>query len=115
MLDTLRPGRAFMFGAAYLGVSAKFWVFTLGALAAIEEADLGHASAIVSFALFAVLAVAPQVLLVAFAALAPGRAQPRLTGIAGWLERHNRTLTIVVGAGFGTWFVLKALAGLGVI
>jgi hypothetical protein len=37
-----------------------------------------------------------------------------LGSISDWLTAHNRALMVVIGAVFGTWFVVKALDGLGV-
>ena len=50
MIATIGPGRAFLFGAGLLLVKAKFWVFTLGAISVIEEAQLGRSGSIASVA-----------------------------------------------------------------
>jgi hypothetical protein len=33
----------------------------------------------------------------------------------GWLQRNNRVVVIVLGLVFGTWFLIKALSGFGVL
>jgi hypothetical protein len=48
-----------------------------------------------------------------FAAAAPERSATVLSRAGGWLERRSRTLAVVLGAVFGTWFLLKALSALG--
>ena len=45
----------------------------------------------------------------------PARAAAMLDGITGFLARYNRVIMIVLGAVFGTWFLVKALSGLGVL
>ena len=56
MTASMKPGKAFLIGAGYIAVSAKFWVFTLGAVGAIGDADLGRARSILDFLLFVALA-----------------------------------------------------------
>jgi len=109
------PGRAFLLGAGFVAVAAKLWVFTLGAIGSIEEAALGWWSSIAVFLLFVILAESLLIALVAYAALAPGPSQVLLGRVSAWLERHSRTIVIVLGFVFGTWFLLKALSGLGAI
>ena len=109
------PGRAFLLGAGFVAVAAKLWVFTLGAIGAIEEAALGRWASIAVFLLFVILAESIVISLVAYAALAPGSSQALLGRVSVWLERHSRTIVIVLGLVFGTWFLLQALSGLGAI
>jgi hypothetical protein len=115
MIGTMGTGRAFLFGAGLLVVNAKFWVFTLGAISAIEEADLGRSASVATFLAFVALVVAPQVLALGLAVVAPTRSRSLLDDVAGWLQRNNRAIVVVVSLVFGTWFLAKALTGLGVI
>ena len=114
-IATMGTGRAFLFGAALLLANAKFWVFTLGAISAIEEGSLGRGASVATFLAFVVLVVAPQLVALGLAVVAPARARSLLDDVANWLQRNNRTIVVVVSLFFGTWFLLKALAGLGVI
>jgi hypothetical protein len=114
-IATMGAGRAFLFGAALLLANAKFWVFTLGAISAIEDARLGRGASVATFLAFVALVVAPQLVALGLAVVAPARARSLLNGVADWLQRNNRTIVVVVSLVFGTWFLLKALAGFGVI
>ena len=114
-IATIGTGRAFLFGAALLLVNAKFWVFTLGAISVIEEAHLGRSGSIATFLAFVVLVIAPQLLALGLAVVAPTRSRSLLDHIADWLQQNNRTIVVVVSLAFGTWFLIKALTGLGVI
>ena len=60
-----------------------------------------------------ILAESVVIALVAYAALAPGSSQVLLGRVSAWLERRSRAIVIVLGLVFGTWFLLKALSGLG--
>ena len=114
-LDGVTPGRAYLFGVGILLVGAKFWVFTLGAIAAIEAASLSTASGTMAFVVFVVVAVSTHLSLVGLAYLAPDRASVVLERVGTFLETNDRPIMIGVGLVFGTWFLVKALGGLGVI
>ena len=115
MVENVTPGRAYLLGVGLVAVSAKFWVFTLGAIAAIGAAGMSRPASIGTFLLFVALAesLLLAILVVAFAM--PDRAGAMLDRIAGLLERYNRVLVITLGLVFGTWFLVKALNGLGVL
>lgn len=112
---TLTAGTAFLMGAGYLLIAPKFWVFTLSAVGAISDAELSVSSSVLTFLLFIVLAEIVHFVLVGLTIAAPARAAGALDQASAWLERHNRVIMIVLGLVFGTWFLLKALDGLGVI
>ncbi len=115
LFDGVSPGRAFLLGAVLIALSAKFWVFTLGAIAAIDEADLGLGGSTVAYLLFVVAASSIHLAILAVAFVAPARAETLLAAFSDFLERRNRAITIGLGLVFGTWFLVKALDGLGVI
>ncbi len=115
MIESVSPGRAFFLGVGFLAIGAKFWVFTLGAIAAIGEADLEPAAAIGMFLLFVLLAESIHLAILAIAFAMPDRSDKVLERMSDWLERHNRLLMIILGAVFGTWFIFKALDGLGIL
>ena len=114
-VDAITPGKAYLLGAGLLTVSVKFWVFTLGAIAAIGEAGLGQGESIITYVIFVILAQSVALLVIGIAFAMPHRATAMLDGISGFLERNNRGIVIAIGAVFGTWFMLKALTGLGVL
>ena len=70
-LETATPGRAYLMGVLLLGISAKLWVFTLGAIGAIEYAAPGRVTAVALYLLFVALAQCIPIGVVAYAALAP--------------------------------------------
>ena len=115
MTETMSPRRAFLIGAGLLVIGAKFWVFTLGAVGAISDAGLGRPAAIGVFLLFVLLAESVHVVVLALALLAPARSGRVLDAASTWLAANNRAIVIVLGAVFGTWFLVKALHGLGIL
>lgn len=115
MADDVKPGKAFLLGVGLVAISAKFWVFTLGAIAAIGEAGLGMGGSVVTFLLFVVLAESIHLAAVGFAFAAPARADVALTRFSALLERYNGPIVIALSLVFGTWFLVKALTGLDVL
>jgi threonine/homoserine/homoserine lactone efflux protein len=114
-IESMSSPGAFVFGAGYLLVGVKFWAFTLGAIAAIEEAAPGPGPATVAFIGFVILTQAIPLSILAAAILVPRRSAAGIGAISDWLERNDRALVIVLGLAFGTWFALQALSGLGVL
>ncbi|MFN8622788.1 MAG: GAP family protein [Chloroflexota bacterium] len=114
-LEGVSSGRAFLLGAGVIALAVKSWVFTLGAIGAIEEAGVGGAAGVAWFVAFVVLAQILHLGLLGVAVALPDRADVVLGQFAGGLERHQRTIVIALGLIFGAWFLLKGLAGLGVL
>ncbi len=115
MLDGVAPGKAFLLGVGLVAISAKFWVFTLGAIAAIGDAGLGWSGSTLAFLLFVALAESIHLGAVGFAYAAPARADASLARFSALLERYNGLIKVILGLGFGSWFLVKALTGLGVL
>jgi hypothetical protein len=112
--ETMAPGKAFLLGIGVMTIGAKFWVFTLTAIGAIGEADLGQPAATLTYLAYVVLAESIHVVIIGFATLAPSRSDAVLTSASTWLSDKNREIMIGIGFVFGAWFVVKALDGLGV-
>lgn len=112
---TMTPLKALLFGAGVLLIAPKFWVFTLGAISVIGEADLGRSDSIVTYLLFVLAASVLNVGIVLVAYVAPRRSATWLDAMSAWLTRHNRAIVIVVSLVFGTLFLIKALGDLGII
>ena len=115
MIDGITPGKAFLLGMGLMAIGAKFWVFTLGAIAVIGEADMGQVGSILAFLVFVALAESIMLGVVGVAYALPDRADAMLDRISGFLTAYNRVIVITLGLIFGAWFTLKALNGLGVI
>ena len=112
---SMSPLTALAAGAGLMTLSVKFLVFTLGAIGAITEAPIGATLSVLAFVLFVLLAQGGPLTILALASSFPSRSAAILDGVAALLQRYNRTITIVLGLLFGTWFLLKALARLNVI
>jgi hypothetical protein len=114
-IERISPAKAFLFGAGAMIIGVKFWVFTLTAIAVIGDADLGQPGATIAFVVFVVLASSAQLALIGVSVAAPRRSEVVLDRVSDWLTAHDRLLMIVIGAVFGTWFLIKALDGYGLL
>ena len=114
-LEDATPAMAYFMGVGLLLIGAKSWVFTIGAISAIETADLDVPAAVVAYLLFVLIAMSIHVAIVAMAYLAPDRASDVLDRFSSALKRYDRQITIGVGVIFGLWFLVRALDGLGVV
>jgi hypothetical protein len=114
-VESVAPGKAYLLGVGLLAIGAKFWVFTLGAIAAIGDAGMSQGAAVLAFLAFVVLAESVHLVILAIAYAVPARASVLLGAIAGFLERYNRAIMVALGLVFGTWFLVKALGGLGIL
>jgi hypothetical protein len=111
-LDGLSAVKALGMGALLMLVAVKQWVFTLSALAIIDEAQVGMGAGVALFVIFVAGAASLTVAPIIVAAVAPARAEKLLDGAQGFLERHNRVITIAVSLVFGVWFVWQGVNGL---
>ncbi len=112
---SMRPGTAFGFGMLLVALGGKWWVFTLGAVAAIGDADLSRPRSALTYLLFVALAELPVLLIVISAAVAPERSGPALDAISAWMDKNNHRIVIAACVFFGFWFVVTALSDFGVV
>lgn len=111
LLQSLSALKAFGIGALLMALGLKQWVFTLSAIAIIEQAGAGLAFNVLAFLVYVVgaqLLVAGPIVLYAIAPAATGKVLDRAQA---WLERHERVILVSVSFVFGLWFLGKGLAG----
>jgi hypothetical protein len=93
-------------------VAPKLWVFTLGAISVIDEANLGRTSSIIAYLLYMISAQLLITLPVLAYLVAPAWAASSLGAAREWLEKHNRVIVIVVSLIFGLLFLWQGVTGL---
>lgn len=112
MLQGLSVAKAFGIGALLMALALKQWVFTLSAIAIVEQAGVGLAAGVLAFLLFVIgaqlLVAAP---IVAYA-IAPAATGKLLDTAQSWLTRYERLILTGVSLVFGLWFLWKGIAGL---
>ena len=104
--------KAFGMGALLMVLAIKQWVFTLSAIAVIEQGELSQTGNVLAY-LFFVLAAQSLVLApIVVSAVAPAQSAKLLDAAHGWLERNNRAIVIAASSIFGVWFLWKGITGL---
>lgn len=110
MLDTVTPLRALFLGAGFVLIAPKLWVFILGAISTIEEAQLGRPASTQTFLLFILLAQSLLLIPILIRLLIPRRAQSLLTALADWMKRYNDPIVIAISLIFGALFLYQGLS-----
>jgi len=111
-LGSLSPFKAFGIGALLMGISIKQWVFTLAAIAVVDEAASGPARSILAYLVFVLAAQSLVLAPTIGSAVAPTRSASMLEVLQSRLERHSRMITTAVSSIFGVWFLWKGITGL---
>ena len=112
MMDSLTPLKAFVIGVGLPLVGGKLWIFTLGALGTIAEAQLGQPGSTLAYLLFIGLAQALLLIPILIRILMPTRSQSMLDDLSGWLAKNNRSIVMVVSLVFGLYFLYLGISGL---
>lgn len=112
MIDNLTPLKALGFGFGLLLICGKCWVFTLGAIGQIAEAELGQTASAIAFLGFVLLAEILLLLPILISLALPKQSKSLLASISSRLNQYNRPIVIVVSLVFGLIFLYKGLTGL---
>jgi len=112
MLDGLTPLRALLFGAGFILIAIKLWVFTLGALSVIDGAQLGIRETFLVFLGYILLAQSLLIIPILIRLILPNRAKVWLKSFGGWLEKHNDRIVMIVSLVFGLLFLYQGITGL---
>ncbi len=111
MADGMSPLMAFAMGAGLLLIGAKLWVFTLGAISTIGDAQLGQPMSSITFLLFVLLAQSLLLIPIAIRAIFPEKSTAWLSATSDWLEKYNRVIVITASLIFGALFFYKGVSG----
>ncbi len=111
MLEGLTPLRALLLGFGFILIAIKLWVFTLGALSVIDEAQLGQQATIIAFLVYIVLAQSLLIIPIVIRLLLPQQGSRALETFGGWLEQHNDRIVMVVSLIFGLLFLYQGVMG----
>ncbi len=107
-LNRISAPLAFGMAVVMMFLGFKQWVFTLSAIAAIDEAKMGRISNILIYLLFIAAAQALMLAPIIASALAPAQSTKIVAATLGWLERNSRAITIIVSLLFAVWFLSKS-------
>lgn len=111
-LERVSAPVAFGMAVVMMLLGFKQWVFTLSAIAIIDEANLGRIASVVAYVLFIAAVQSLMLAPIIASAVAPAKSSKTVVAMLGWLERHSRAITIGVSLIFAVWFLFKSAAEL---
>jgi hypothetical protein len=111
-LGGMPPAKALGFGALLMLIAVKQWVFTLSAIAIVEEAQVVGVEAVLAYTLFVLGSMSLMLAPIVLTAIVPAQAAQLLEKVMGFLDRYNRPITIGASLIFGVWFLFKGITGL---
>ena len=111
-LGRISAPTAFGMAAVMMSLGFKQWVFTLSAIAIIDEAKVGKIGSLLTYLLFIAGAQSLMLTPIIASALAPAQSSKIVEATLGWLERNSRAITIVVSLIFAVWFLSKSASEL---
>ena len=114
-IDSITPLRTMLFAGLLSLTSARFWLFTLGAVGAIKDSGLGVVPSVANYLVFVVLSVLPMIAIAGTAVLRPARADETLTHLRTWVERHARGIMIGMCLVLGVAMAYLGLSRLSVL
>lgn len=108
-VDSLSPVKAFGLGAALAGINPKNLVLTLGAAAGLAQLGLPTGDAVVSLAVFVVVASLSIALPVIYHLIGGEHARAKLDELKAWLGAHDAAVMTVLFLVFGVDLIAKGL------
>jgi hypothetical protein len=110
-IDSMSPPRAFGFGMVLFPLQVKNLAIFVASLNLIIVSNLGPESSIVALGLVLFIFAIPDLALIGLYVAAPQRASKMLVSLRTWMEKNNRTITVVLCLVFGAFFLLRGFMG----
>ena len=107
-LSGASAARAFGVAFVMMGIAIKQWVFTLAAIAIIEEGKSGQSNSAIAYLIFILGAHSLMLAPIIGSIVAPASS----TRVLDWLKRNERIITTIVSVIFGVWFIARGMSGL---
>lgn len=111
-IDTFKPGKSLVLGAALSGVNPKNLALTMAASATIAQAGLDGGQTAVSIAVFVIIGSITVAGPVLFSVIAPDTARGPLDSIKQFMSAHNAVIMMVVLLVLGAKLLGDGIAGL---
>ena len=106
------PKRTFVFGIGSMTTNVTTLAFFIPAVKQIGSAEVAVEERLLVTALTILIVLAPALVPLAAATVAPDASTRALTGLRDFLHDRGRGLRIVLGVGFGVWLLAKGIGEL---
>jgi hypothetical protein len=113
-LQAAKPLQAALVGVAFLALDPKDWLVDIAAVDLIAAADLSGLDSLLAYLVYVLMAQALLLIPLIMLLVTPEKAKQSLGRLGQWLDRHERTITILVALMFGCFFLYAGLERLGV-
>jgi hypothetical protein len=113
MLNTVGPGKSFLLGMVMAGFSPKNLIMALGAVLAVQQAEVRNPTYNICLLIFVFCASVLVAMPPAYYLLAGKSAEKRLVVWKDWLLANSRAIILVIGLMVGLKMIGNALSGLG--
>ena len=110
-INSMSPPRAFGFGMVLFPLQVKNLAIFVASLNLIIVSNLGPEGSIVALGLVLLIFAIPVLALIGLYAAAPQRASKLLVSLRTWMEKNNRTITVVLCLVFGAFFLIRGFMG----
>ena len=111
-MKSISPPRAFGLGMALFPLQIKNLAIFVACLNLIIASSLGLRVSVVALGVVVLVFAIPVLALVGLYAAVPQRASSILGSLRTWMEKHNRTITVVLCFVFGAFFLFGGFWGL---
>ena len=110
-INSMSPPRAFGFGMVLFPLQVKNLAIFVACLNLIIVSRLGPEGSIAALGLVLLIFAIPVLALIGLYVAAPQRASKMLVSLRTWMEKNNRTITVVLCLVFGAFFLLRGFMG----
>jgi len=111
-LSDVSTPAAFGMAVVLMSVGIKQWVFTLSAIAVIDDAYLSKLDTTLAYLFFILTAQSLMLAPIISSAVAPAYSARMVEIVLRWLERNSRLITIAVSVIVGMWFFVRGTTAL---
>lgn len=112
MVNNVSLLNAFVMGFGIVAINPKLWVFTLGVISEIAEAQLGQPSSTNAFLLFVLLAQSLLLIPILIKVVFPKKSVQLFARVSEWLVRNSGAIIIMLSLIFGLLFAYQGVSGL---
>jgi hypothetical protein len=111
-VSSMTPAKAFGIGMVLFPIQIKNLAIFIACINLIATASFSTQGSIVALVLVLLIFAIPVLVLIALYAVVPHRASNMLGTLRAWMEKNNRTITVVLCFVFGAFFLVRGLSGL---
>jgi hypothetical protein len=111
-VSSMTPAKAFGIGMVLFPIQIKNLAIFIACINLIATTSFSTQGSIVALVLVLLIFTIPVLVLIGLYTAVPQRASYMLVSLRAWMEKHNRTITVVLCFVFGVFFLVRGFSGL---